>query len=374
MADITKIIRGLLVILLIILPIAVILGAAAFWFLPDQPFGDSSDGQIEIAVPQGGRIGTVALDLYEKGLVANSWYIHRRFWVLDKIGLAPDLKAGRYRLPRGERPSELISILTSPTNEQRVFDKVLIKPGLSAREIAEQVESAGIADAGDVMTAIKELAEEYPILPNEEGLQGYLLPETYHLERPLSDDNITSQKNAETLIRIMADRFFETLDTIDPGWKKLTAVQLHEKITLASIVEREYRAEEEAPMIAAVFNNRLNTGMQLQSCATLVYALLETDEGAGLRNEYLRNNRRILNRYTTDVNSPFNTYRADGLPPGPIAIPGKVALNATFFPAETDALFFVLEYPGAITHTFTRDYADHEKAAEAYLSQFQVKD
>ncbi len=374
MADRIKKLRAVVLFLLIGIPI---LGAGAvfvFFVALDQPFGDAALDPVEFTVSQGTYIPTVAKDLAAEGLVRSDWYIHRRFQILSRLGILPALKAGRYRLSFGEKPSELIRALTSPSNDQKVFLSIQITEGFTARQIADAIEAKGYAKASDVRKAVLDLADEYPILENGEGLQGYLFPDTYNLESPVASDSTTSRKNAEQIVRMMADRFFETLNRIDPGWKRLTALQLHEKVTLASIVEREYRVAEEAPLIAAVFNNRLDEGMQLQSCATVVYAIQETEEGKPFRNEYIQFNRRIFERYLEGVTSPYNTYLSENLPPGPISSPSRVALEAVFFPADSDALFFVVKDPAAGTHTFTRAYSDHLKARAEYLNQFVVKD
>jgi UPF0755 protein len=204
-------------------------------------------------------------------------------------------------------------------------------------------------------------------------LQGYLFPDTYKIEAPLDQSVETSVKTAEMIVRSMAQKFFDVQDEVFPTWRQLTKAQLHEKVTLASIVEREYRRPEEAPMIAAVFNNRVSEGMPLQSCATVVYTIEDTDSGRPFLNEYYKFNRRIFERYL-DIPSPYNTYRNEGLPPGPISSPGRVALDAVYFPADIDALFFVVKDPAAGTHTFTRDYSDHLDARADYLNQYVVKE
>lgn len=373
MSDVRRGFRILLVLLFVFVPILAVLAGGAFWFLLDKPYGNPEE-TVVFTVPSGSTIYSIAPALADAGLVEHSRYIVLRFRVLDKMGKVEDIKAGRLQLTAGARPSELISALTSPTNDQRVFKQILLSPGLTSSEIAGKIDAAGLADAGDVMDAILKLADRYPILPNDFGLQGYLYPETYQLEIPMGNDKEASMRNAEIIISKMADSFFEVLDEIDPSWKNLTRVQLHEKVTLASIVEREYRVSEEASLIAAVFNNRLEEGMKLQSCATLVYAIQETEDGERFLDEYLRNNRRILIRYTEGVDSSFNTYLEEGLPPGPISIPGYDAIEAVFFPADSNALYFVVKDPVEGTHVFTREYSDHLEARESYLNQYQVKD
>ena len=360
---------------LIAIPILVTLCAAAFWFILDSPAGDPGAPPGEIIVGSGDNISSLSVKLENKGLVEDRRYISLRFKILSRLGLVPQLQAGRYSLQFGQKPSEIIRSLTSPLGTQRVYSILTIPPGLTSTGIAGRIEDAGLARSEDVLRAIVDLAEEYPqVKTNSEGLQGYMFPDTYKFETPIDNSSETSIKTAESVVRMMSDSFFKLLDEIDPSWNQLTASQLHEKVTLASIVEREYRVPEEAPMIAAVFNNRMIEGMRLQSCATVVYTIEETEMGLPFRREYLQFDRRIFEHYLK-IPSPYNTYYDKGiLPPGPISAPSEIAIEAAFYPADTDALFFVVKDPSAGTHTFTRDYNDHLDARDAYLNQYVVKD
>ncbi len=365
--------KGLILGLLIAVPIIVFSGAAVFWFALDTAVEEPGRESEEIIVNRGEKIFEVSTVLEFKGLVNSARYIELRFKVANRLGLISPIQAGRYSLPFGLKPSQVLKSLTSPEGAQRSYTTLTIPPGLTSAEIAERVGATGLASAEAVLQAIQYLADEYPIMGNPEGLQGYMYPDTYKIEKPIDNSIESSTVAAETIVRAMTDTFFETLDEIDPSWKQLTTSQLHEKVTLASIVEREYRREEEAPKIAAVFNNRITEGMPLQSCATVVYTIQNTEFGEPFRNEYLKYNRRIFERYL-EIPSPYNTYDEIGLPPGPISAPGRTALDSAFFPEDIDALFFVVKDPAAGTHTFTRDYSDHLAARAAYLNQYVVKD
>jgi len=129
---------------------------------------------------------------------------------------------------------------------------------------------------------------------------------------------------------------------------------------MASIVEREYRADDEAPLIASVFYNRLKRNVGLESCATLEYIITEIQNKA--HPEYI----------TLDdekINSPYNTYKWAGLPPGPISNPGKIALEAAFHPAKTSYMYFVLKDAQAGRHFFSRDLSEHNQAKYLYLKK-----
>jgi UPF0755 protein len=375
-SPVVRFFKILFVTVLIIFPILIAAAAGVFWFGMDKPASSSENIKVEIIVGPGDTISDVSEKLTSARLVSSGLYIEYRFKVQARLGLTEAMQAGRYSIPSGLKPSEILRILTSPTGADKVHVNLVIPPGLSSRAIAVRVEEAGLARASDFLDAVIDLSEDFPILPlrsNPQGLQGYLFPDTYKIEAPLDQNVETSVKTAEMIVRTMAQKFFDVQDEVFPAWRQLTKTQLHEKVTLASIVEREYRRPEEAPMIAAVFNNRVSEGMPLQSCATVVYTIEDTDSGRPFLNEYYKFNRRIFERYL-DIPSPYNTYRNEGLPPGPISSPGRVALDAVYFPADINALFFVVKDPVAGTHTFTRDYSDHLDARADYLNQYVVKE
>ena len=364
-------IRNILFALLISIPILVFLAAIMYFVVLDSPTGDS-DTAVEIAIRNGDTIATVAENLKNSGLIKNRQYLILRYRIQYRLGIEKQILAGRYLFNFGSRPSEIIRIITTP-GSNLVYTSLTIPPGLTSTRIAKRVQDIGLARYDDVEQAIIDMAAEYPIWANPGGLQGYMFPDTYRIETPIEESPENSKKIAELVVRMMADSFFRILDEIDSSWVQLTPMQLHEKVILASIVEREYRAREEAPLIAAVFNNRILAGMALQSCATVVYTIEETDVGVPFRNDYLKFNRRIFEQYL-EIPSPYNTYYDQGLPPGPISAPSRIALSAAFFPANSDVLYFVVEDAAAGTHTFTRYYDEHLDARSANLTQYVVKD
>jgi UPF0755 protein len=160
----------------------------------------------------------------------------------------------------------------------------------------------------------------------------------------------------------MADRFFIRLDEFGIDKSKLTPAELYEKITLASIIEREYRVEEEAAVIAAVFQNRLEHGMRLESCATVEYIITEIQGKP--------HPARLFNR-DIQIQHPYNTYIRGGLPPGPIAAPGPVALKAAFSPARNDFLFFRVIDPASGRHYFSKNFDEHISAGELFVKGYR---
>ena len=345
-----------------------------FWFILDRPYpGTGKNQDTEIIIDKGESIYSLAEDLENKKLIDSSYYFIFRYKILSKFNKAMPLQAGRFLISDGLKPSEILDELTNPENARRYYINVTIPPGSDSRKTAQIISDSGLTGYNNIISAIKELASSYPVVNNPEGLQGYLFPDTYKFEKPLNESSDALKQKAEEIIRKMADEFFRELSMIEPDWKELTPVQLNEKIILASIVEKEYRVKEEAPEIAAVFNNRISKGMPLQSCATVAYVILNTPEGKVFKNEYLKYNRRIFERYLK-IDSSYNTYLYKGLPPGPICNPGKTAIEAAFYPADSDALYFVVKDPRKGTHFFSRDYSEHLEARKNYLENYVIKE
>ena len=138
----------------------------------------------------------------------------------------------------------------------------------------------------------------------------------------------------------------------------MTSGEIDDVVRLASVVEREYRVPEEAPLIASVFYNRLEQGIKLQSCATVAYIITEIHGKPHPDRLFFSH---------LEIPSEFNTYLYEGLPPLPISNPGATALEAAFHPADTDYLFFVVKDPDAGTHNFSRSYNEHLNAKDLYL-------
>jgi UPF0755 protein len=255
-------------------------------------------------------------------------------------------KAGWYRVAPGSSMLQVHDLLVSGSQS---LVKLTIPEGWTIARIAALVEERGIAAAADFEAAghSEPLAAELAV--PAKTLEGFLYPDTYFVPAPFP---------AATLARMMVATFFERLDEIEPEWRSLAGGQLFEKVTLASIVEREYRRDEEAPRIASVFANRLRLGIGLESCATIAYIITEIQHLP--HPEY-------ITLEDKGIYSPYNTYKWAGLPPGPISNPGRVALDAAFHPARTDYLYFVLRDAEAGTHYFSKDLDTHNKAKKLYL-------
>jgi UPF0755 protein len=263
-------------------------------------------------------------------------------------GTQGDFKTGFYKIPERATTLAIHRLLVAGA---QMTDKVTIPEGWTSGKIARHLEAEGVCSAADFLSAIRS-----PTLLAEFGtpgksLEGFLFPDTYFVPRPFP---------AQTLVEIMVKRFFDNLGEIDPGWKDLGQEKLRRTVIVASIVEREYRVEEEAPIIASVFYNRLRANIGLESCATLEYIITEIQQKA--HPEY-------ITREDEKLDSPYNTYKWAGLPPGPISNPGKTALEAAFHPLPSDYLYFVLRDPQTGRHYFSRNLNEHNQAKYLYLKK-----
>ena len=357
-----KILRFMMIVLFISL-----LAGGFFWIVLDRPLRINQEKKIELVISNGQTISQIAKKLENNGLVWSAAYLQARFKLLDKMQQLPPLQKGRFLLENSLRPSEVISAITSVDRIIREYKTLVIPPGSTVSKIAQRAEEAGLSNASEIQEAVKMLAERYPIVQIPQGLQGYLFPDTYKF-----DSSHSSEETARIIVKTMADRFFEILDSIAPAWRDLPREVLHERIIISSIVEREYRRDFEAPKIAAVFYNRLAKGIPLESCATVVYVIEETKQGRQFLNDYYRFQRRIFEKYL-EIPSEYNTYIIPGNPPAPIATSSSVSLDATFNPADIDSLFFVVKDPAEGTHTFSSTYQKHLNARKIYLSRYVPK-
>lgn len=297
---------------------------------------------VRIEVPHGMSVRQVGAMLSEQNLIRSQklFYYAARLSLYDRKRPFK-LKSGVYTVRSSMGLKEIYMLLQSGEQE---YITLSLPEGLTIGKIARALENLGICGADEFREACgdSELLREYSV--PAASFEGYLFPDTYFLIPGMGGTKV---------VRALADNFFRRLGSI-PGAERLSPEELHERIILASVVEREYRAEDEAPVIASVFVNRLKHNIGLYSCATIEYIITEIQ------------GRPHPERITYDdlrIDSPYNTYKWAGLPPGPISNPGMIALRAALYPAETDFYFFVLTDPASGRHTFSRNFDQH-KAAE----------
>jgi UPF0755 protein len=289
-----------------------------------------------VLIPPKSSVAGIARQLRRENLIRDgrAFQLAARYLELDHR-----LQAGGYRLTRAEGAVPILRKLAAG----KVYVRKLTLPeGLTVREVAERLERGGFGRAATfraLATGTHRL-ETRPAWAPAGSLEGYLFPETYQVPLGVSE--------AELLGRLLT-RFGQVVVAGQAKQLKAQPLTLHEVVTLASIVEREAKLPREQPLMARVFLNRLRLGMELESCATVQYALPHRKA-------------RLLYR-DLEVQSPYNTYLHAGLPPGPIASPGGSALAAVLKPAQTSALYFVARPEGS--HVFSQTFAEHEAAKAA---------
>lgn len=276
-------------------------------------------GPITMVIPKGAGLGDIAAHLAKAGIIS-----HPRVFEVGArlIGADKRLRAGEYAFPPGISMQNAIALLESGKTVVRRFTLI---------------EGETVAQAMEQLAAAGGLEGDLPVPPPE----GSLLPETYHFS--YGDSR-----------RDMVERMTRAMSTLlDKLWAErapnLPLKNPHQAVVLASIIEKETGLPGERAHIASVFINRLRKGMRLQSDPTVVYALTDGRGSLG----------RTLTRDDLKVDSPYNTYVVDGLPPEPICNPGRASLTAALNPAASDDLYFVASGNGG--HLFARTLAEHNR-------------
>jgi UPF0755 protein len=306
--------------------------------------GIPAEGRI-FSVRSGESLRGIADRLQEEGLVRSALFLQA---LARLTGTQGSYKSGYFRILPGDSALDVHRLLVSGYQEQV---KVTIPEGWTLKKIAEHLEAKGVGSRAEFLAASSDPALLARLHVPAENLEGYLFPDTYFFPPGYP---------AEAIVEQMALNFFDRLRELDPTAGSLQARELHEKIILASIVEREYRLEEEAPLIASVFLNRLRYNIGLESCATLEYIITDLQD---------RPHPRFLSEEDKRIKSPYNTYMWAGLPPGPISNPGLVALAAALHPARTGFYYFVLKNGQTGEHYFSDSLQQHNWAKYYFLKQ-----
>jgi UPF0755 protein len=336
---------------LVLLLAAGLAGTALYYNAPPQEAplsgGDfagakrEDGGTVLFEVREGESAYGVGQRLEQAGLIKN-----RHFWNILCRVKKDFLKTGTYRLTVPASQMEIRSVLVEG---KQLLLRVTIPEGVTLKKAAAIIGQSGICTAEDFLAAAadKVIIASYRI-PGQ-TMEGYLYPETYFFP---------SSFPAERVVKTMADMFFEKLRELAPESASLMPDELNEIVILASIVEREYRVDDEAPIMAGVFRNRMKINMALESCATVEYIITEIQG---------KPHPHVLYFEDIAIQHPYNTYVNSGLPPGPISFPGRTALDASLHPARTDYLFFRLVDESAGRHYFSKTLDAHIKAGALFV-------
>ncbi|MDR0495663.1 MAG: endolytic transglycosylase MltG [Treponema sp.] len=329
--------------------------AAIFCYTPPAFSPRSLEGQEGVSLNPGGEEQTAVRFDVRRGesaqsvgqrLAAASLIRSQLFWYLLCRYDKEPVKSGSYLI---EVPSNPIVIHRILVSGRQILLRLTVPEGLTLKKTARLLEEAGICAADEFLETAHDPAITGLYHIPGGSMEGYLYPDTYLFP---------SQYPAPKVVRTMADTFFARIGEIDEEAESMPPEELNRMVILASIVEREYRLGEEAPLMAGVFFNRLNIGMALQSCATVEYVITEIQG---------RPHPEILLTRDTEIRDPYNTYVQPGLPPGPICAPGATALRAVLSPAKSDYLYFRLIDPENGRHYFSPTFDGHIRAGQLYL-------
>jgi UPF0755 protein len=312
--------------------IAVLVAAGWAAYALFLPAGPSQRKFVQLKA--GSSAHRIAAELQAAGIV-RSQYV---FLLWHNLHGRKPLKAGEYAF---DHPARLSDVYARIERGDIYFQTVVVPEGFNMFDIAGAIEDAGLAKREDFLqVARNETALVRDLDPKAPSLEGYLFPDSYRFTRTQS---------AHDMAAAMVHRFRQAAR--DAG----LAQDFHDKVIMASIVEKETGVPDERPEVAGVFYNRLARNMALDTDPTVIYAAL-------LNNRY----RGTIYRSDLHFDSPYNTYRYPGLPPGPICNPGKASLQAALHPASSDYLFFVRDPKGNGRHNFSRTPAEHERNVHAY--------
>lgn len=287
-------------------------------------------------LPKGASFKTTLARLEQMGLITNPFYFEL---LARSAGKQGSLKAGEYALETGMTPAQLLEMIT----EGRSLQFTLTVPeGFTMKDIARRLEELGAGTSREFFDTARNPATLRRYEVEADSFEGYLFPDTYHFAKG---------SELKVVLGMMADHFMKKVRTEEILRQvESSGFTLHEILTLASLIEKETALAEEKELISAVFHNRLKKKMLLQCDPTVIYAMRDFD--GNIRKKDLQ------------IDSPYNTYRYRGLPPGPIANPGLGSILAALHPTQSDALYFVSKKDGG--HHFSSSLEEHNRAVRKF--------
>ena len=334
--------RFLLTLLLLVLVLSTgagLFGRVVYGRLTD-PFKGYTAAEQFVDLPPGSSTAEIGRRLVAGGVVRDAVIFRVAVWW---TGAARRLKAGEYRFDEPLTAPQVVEKIA----RGEVFVRLITFPeGHTVLEMAKIWESKGFGPAPAFVEAARQAALVTDLDPAARDLEGYLFPDTYALPRGTS---------AATLVETMVHRFRANFG---PDLQRAAAAQgmsVRQAVTMASLVEKETAKGDERPVVAAVYRNRSKIGMPMQADPTVIYALAKAGRYDG-----------NIHKADLQFDSPYNTYRYPGLPPGPIASPGRASLDAAVHPAAVDFLYFVSRNDGS--HVFARTLDEHNRN----VRRFQV--
>ncbi|MGZ5455484.1 MAG: endolytic transglycosylase MltG [Thermoanaerobaculia bacterium] len=311
-----------------------------FWRAVREPYKGYSEPKKRVEVRRGLRTATILQQLQKEGVLRDEWI---PLVYMKALRGRDSLKAGVYEF---DKPLSPVDVIEKLVGGDVVLASITVREGLDRFAIAKLFAAAGFGPAEEWKTVTGEADLVRDISPDADSLEGYLFPDTYKF-----DPGTPVKTIVETMVANFRKHWGEEMAFITTG------LNPHQTVTLASIVETEARLPEERPIVASVYVNRVRKRMLLGADPTVIYAM----KLAGAWNGNIR-------RADLQMDSPYNTYRTPGLPPGPIANPGLASLRAAAAPATTPYLYFVARNDGS--HVFSTNIEEHNRNVEKYQRQY----
>lgn len=343
--------KGLGPVFAVFLIMAIIVGGAALFLkLGTSPPEPNSEESVAVSIPVGSGTQTIGTILEDKGIIKSAFVfrIESKFKGMDGV-----YKAGEYLLSPSMAMGEVIDSLAG--GENRNVKRFTIPEGYTVEQTIESILAKNLGTEEGLKAEATTGDYAYWFLRDvpdntKYALEGYLYPQTYDVSPEASDHELLN-----TMLNHFGTLFTEDMaaQAADMGY------DINEILTIASMIERETRVDEEKGRIASVIYNRLEKGMRLQIDATVQYALGKP--------------KAALSTKDTEINSPYNTYKIEGLPPGPICSPAISSIQAALEPENTKYLFYVLGTDGTGSHNFSEDYDKFERDKAAYKNYIKAQ-
>ncbi|SFI01451.1 UPF0755 protein [Tindallia magadiensis] len=304
----------------------------------------TNDERVVLIIEEGDSLHRVSEILKDEGVIRSARWFRREG---QAAGVDRNIRPGEYEIMPGSQFEDIFALIQ--TGQQREQVRITFPEGYTLYQMGGRLEEHGIASQEAFLEATNAYFQDqdfsFDTAPLYFPMEGYLFPDTYFFE---------TDTTASQVVSVMARQMEKVLEDYKDLAKE-NNLTIHELLTIASLIEKEAFGDHERDTIAGVIYNRLEIDMLLQFCSSVLYGL---DDGQELAT-------RLLYR-DLEVMHPFNTYQYKGLPPGPIANPGRASIQAALNPESHDYLYFVVGNGG---HNFSRDYQDHTQNVEAYRSQ-----
>ncbi len=318
---------------------------SVFIFTQIGPYDKNNKKGIVVEIPQGATTSTISDILYKNKLIKNKTMFKISVKLSNK---AQHFKAGKYLFNQTYSNKEIIEDISSG----KIYNdgiKITIPEGSTSKEIVSILVGQKLGNEESYENLIsnpKEFYNQFKFLKEEDitSLEGFLYPSTYYFDENASEKEVLS---------VMLSQFNKVYTDKLRDRQKELKMTIEQVVNLASIVEKEAVLDEDRPIIASVFYNRLKIGMPLQSDATIQYIFKER--------------KKIVTYKDLEIDSPYNSYKNKGLPPTPIASPGIKSIEATLYPEKTEYLYFVAKMDGG--NNYSTNYEDHLKYVKEYKDE-----